>query len=114
VDTTYAAGDNLPGELPKPPTEAPPPVLASVQPDTLPVWASDTEVFWNGSGFTENSKIIWNDGEESTTFISPEKLSTIVKPGTVQAPLPYTLQTPVDSGKQTSNLPSPYQAKRCP
>jgi hypothetical protein len=103
VDTTYAAGENLPGDLPKPPAEALAPVLTSVQPDTLPVWAQDTDVFWNGSNFTENSKIIWNNNEEPTTFISATKLSTIVKPSTVQAPLPCTLETyVVDSGKETT------------
>jgi hypothetical protein len=82
-----------------------PPVLSSVEPNELPVWAQDTEVFWNGDNFTENSVIMWNDGEEATKFISAEKLSTIVKPSTVQAPLPYTLETyVVDQGKETSKL----------
>jgi hypothetical protein len=85
--------------------EAQAPVLSSLTPDTLPVWAQDTEVFWNGSGFTESSVIMWNNGQEVTKFISAEKLSTIVKPSTVQAPLPFTLETYVaDGGKQTAKL----------
>ena len=55
------------------------------KPAELPVWASDTEVYWNGSGFTESSMIVWNGAQEPTKFFS-DKLSTIVKPSTVQAP----------------------------
>ena len=82
-----------------------PPVLSSIEPNELPVWAQDTEVFFNGSNFTESSVIIWNNGEEATKFISAEQLSTIVKPSTVQAPLPFSLQAYVtDNGKQTTHL----------
>ena len=90
---------------PTEPEEDKAPVLTSLEPNELPVWAADTEVFWNGSGFTESSKIIWNHSAEPTKFISPEKLSTIVKPSTVQAPLPFALQTyVVDSGKESAKL----------
>jgi hypothetical protein len=81
------------------------PVLTSLEPNELPVWAQDTEVSWNGSGFTQAAKIMWNNGEEATRFISAERLSTIVKPSTVQAPLPFSLETyVVDNGKETSKL----------
>jgi hypothetical protein len=74
------------------------PSLTSVEPSNLPVWAMDTEVFWHGENFTENSKIIWNDGEEPTNFVSATRLSTIVKPSTVQVAPPYTIQTYVRDG----------------
>lgn len=100
VDPGYSPGANLPaGET------SGAPVLSSLEPAQLPVWAQDTEVFWNGSGFTQNSVIIWNNGQEPTKFISSNQLSTIVKPSTVQAPLPFTLETyVVDGGRQTSKL----------
>ena len=73
--------------------------LISIEPDTLPVWAQDTEVFFNGANFTENSMIVWNNGEEPTKFINSGVLSTIVKPSTVQAPLPFTLEAYVVEGE---------------
>jgi IPT/TIG domain len=94
-----------PTEPTAPPAEAPAPVLSSIDPAELPIWAQNTEVFFNGSGFTEASKIIWNDGEEPTKFVSAEQLSTLVKPSTVQAPLPFTLEAyVVDQGKASSKL----------
>ena len=99
------------GSIEPPPTEPPsveeaqPPVLLSVSPAELPVWAADTEVFWNGSGFTESSKIIWNNGEEPTKFIDTTKLSTIVKPSTVQVPPPFALETyVVDGDNETAKM----------
>jgi hypothetical protein len=92
-----------PGPGPEP--EPGPPVLTALEPAELPVWASDTEVFWVGSGFTENSSINWNGSEEPTKFISAERLSTIVKPSTVQVPPPFSLPTfVVDGDKQSEEL----------
>jgi IPT/TIG domain len=103
VDTTLPARiDQIKDEsAPEPPAESAP-VLTSLSPAELPVWAQDTEVFYNGSGFTDASVIIWNGSEEPTKFISATQLSTIVKPSTVQAPLPYTLQTSVKNGDKES------------
>jgi len=92
--------ENGGGNQPAPADESP--VLTSLTPNELPVWAQDTEVFWNGSNFTEASVIIWNNGEEATKFISATQLSTIVKPSTVQVPPPYSLQTSVKTGDKES------------
>ena len=108
VDASYwpkKAQELKEGVNPPEPAESQPPVLSSLEPDTLPVWAQDTEVFWKGSNFTEASMIVWNNGEEPTKFIDASTLSTIVKPSTVQAPLPYTLETYVRTGdKETAKL----------
>lgn len=108
VDPSFSPGANLPeGETPPENGggQAQAPVLSSLEPAQLPVWAQDTEVFWNGSGFTPNSVIIWNNGQETTKFVSANQLSTIVKPSTVQAPLPFTLETyVVEGGKQSAKL----------
>lgn len=102
VDPSFSPGANLPGSGGG---EAQAPVLSSLEPAQLPVWAQDTEVFFEGSGFTPNSVIIWNNGQEATKFVSANQLSTIVKPSTVQAPLPFTLETyVVEGGKQTAKL----------
>ena len=74
------------------PEEPEKPVLASLEPNQLPVWAQDTEVKFHGENFTVNSRIIWNGGEEPTGFIDDKTLSTIVKPSLVQTPPPVTVQ----------------------
>src|SRR4029077_866524 len=86
----------------EPPTEAPAPVLIGLEPNELPVWAEPTEVLFNGSNFTPSSKIVWNNGEEVTNFISATQLSTIVQPSTVQVPPPFTLQTFIRDGDKES------------
>jgi hypothetical protein len=105
VDPGFSEVKEKQGEVTPPSPEEPSLTLSSIDPAELPVWASDTEVFFNGSGFTEASRIIWNGGEEATKFVSPEQLSTLVKPSTVQAPLPFTLEAyVVDQGKASSKL----------
>jgi hypothetical protein len=69
------------------------------------VWAQDTEVYWVGSDFTERSKIIWNGAEEPTKFIDSGKLSTTVRPSTIQVTPPFPLETyVVDGDKETAKL----------
>ena len=87
---------------PEPEPEEEPPVLDSIIPATLPVWAQDTEVTFRGEGFTEESVINWNGGDEVTDFVSETELKTLVKPSTVQAPLPFELQTYVRNGDKQS------------
>jgi hypothetical protein len=84
------------------PEEPKAPVLTSLDPAQLPVWAQDTEVKFVGSGFTVNSRIIWNGGEEPTGFIDTQTLSTIVKPSTVGSPPPVTVQAWVKEGELES------------
>ena len=92
----------------KPPTEeeGEAPVLTSLEPNELPVWAQDTEVQFVGENFTQGgSVIIWNGSAEPTTFIDAQHLATIVKPSTVQVTPPVTVQAwVVTSGKESEKL----------
>ena len=96
--------ENAKPEPPEPPSESGP-VLSSIEPNELPVWAQDTLVSFRGENFTAGSVIMWNGSPEPTTFVASNELSTIVKPSTVQAPLPFTLQAwVVTSGKESEKL----------
>lgn len=104
--------DKKVGEV-EPPTEPPPveetepPVLSALEPNTLSVNAPDTTMLCKGSGFTAQSKIIWNGGEEPTNFGDGSTVSTLVKPSTVDpgVPLPFTLPVLVRTGElETSPL----------
>jgi hypothetical protein len=94
------------GEVKPPePVEPLPPELLSLEPAELPVWAQDTPVQFVGRNFTMTSVIVWNGGDEPTSFIDAEHLSTIVKPSTVQVPAPYVVQAWVkEGGTETAKL----------
>jgi IPT/TIG domain len=79
------------------------PTIISIEPDTLTVPGPDTEVVLTGTGFNENSQIMWNGSAEPTTYIDPEHLSTIAKPSTVEAELPFTLPVAVLNGSILSD-----------
>jgi hypothetical protein len=82
------------------PKEAP--VLISLEPESLAVPGPDSEVVITGTGFTQESIIVWNHGDELTEFVNETELKTLVKPSTVEAPLPFTLPVQVRNGNQTS------------
>jgi hypothetical protein len=79
------------------------PVIVSLEPNTLVVSAADTEVVVTGANFDEESIIVWNGGDEVTTFVDPQHLKTTVKPSTVQAELPFALPVAVRNNMNTSN-----------
>jgi IPT/TIG domain. len=74
------------------------PTVTSVEPNTLTVADPETEAVITGSGFTTESVIVWNGGDEATAFIDGEHVSTIVRPSTVEAPLPCTIPVAVRNG----------------
>lgn len=95
----------VPPTEPPPVEEAGPPVLSALEPAQLSVGAPDTTVLVKGSGFTAESVIIWNGGEEVTNFGDAETLSTLVKPSTVSPdlPLPFSLPVKVKTGALESS-----------
>ena len=117
-DAGAALPDNtLPGDLPPPSEEIPPAVadavLTSLEPAELSVSAPDTTVLVKGENFTEESVIVWNNGDEPTTFGDPTSLSTMVKPSTVDpgVPLPFSVPVKVRTGeKETAELPFTFVA----
>jgi hypothetical protein len=80
------------------------PALTSLAPATLTVPGPDSELILQGTGFNENSIINWNGGDEPTEFVSETELRTVVKPSTVEAPLPFTLPIYVHHGGLKSNV----------
>lgn len=83
------------------------PTVTSIEPNTLTVTDPETEAVVTGTGFTTQSVIYWNGADEATAFIDSEHVSTIVKPSTVEAPLPFTLPVAVRNGIQLSD-PVPF------
>jgi IPT/TIG domain len=65
------------------------------------VGGADVTMSVIGSGFTAESKIYFNGGEEPTTLVSPTEVTTVVKPSTASGP--WTLPVWVQNGSEQSN-----------
>jgi IPT/TIG domain len=78
----------------------PPPVLSSLSPDTAAIGDPDVVMTATGSGFTANSVINFNGGDEPTTFVSDTELSTTVRPSTATTAGSYPVL--VKNGPQAS------------
>lgn len=85
-------------ELP-PPSQAP--VINSLDPNTAVVGGPDVTMTVNGSGFTSQSVIVWNGGDEPTTFVSNTQVTTGVKPSTASGP--WSIPVAVRNGDKVSN-----------
>jgi hypothetical protein len=55
-----------------------------------------------GSGFTEASVIVFNGGDERTTFVDPTRVTTIIKPELVGQPI--TVPVHVRNHMRVSNI----------
>lgn len=80
------------------------PVIAELTPDSASVPGPDFDLVVRGENFSEESVINWNGGDEPTEFVSAEELRTLVKPSTVQTPLPFTLPVCVKTGQLSSGI----------
>ena len=58
------------------------PVLTSLDPNAAVIGGPDLDLSALGSGFDANSVIVFNGGEEPTTFVAENELTTTVKPST--------------------------------
>jgi IPT/TIG domain len=94
--STYSS--RIPADVNRGPDVPVGPTVTSIEPNTLTVSDPETEVVITGSGFTTESVIVWNGGDEATGFIDGEHVSTIVQPSTVEAPLPCTIPVAVRNG----------------
>lgn len=63
------------------------PTVTTLTPATAVVGGVDIVLEVNGTGFTPWSYIIWNGSAERTTYVSPTKLTTVVKPSTASGPV---------------------------
>ena len=63
-----------------------PPVLTSIAPDTAEVGGAALTLTATGTGFTPNAVIVFNGGDEPTTWVSPTTVTTQVRPATASGP----------------------------
>jgi len=91
------------------------PILTSISPDTAEVGGADLTLTATGSGFTASSVIVFNGGDEPTTFVSPTELTTGVKPSTASGAVavPITIRNGAQvSAPQTFTFTDPEGATR--
>ena len=77
------------------------PTIASLDPSTAQMGAADLTMTVNGTGFTPTSIIVFNGGDEPTTYVSATQVSTGVKPSTVGAAVAVPVK--VRNGAKDSN-----------
>ncbi len=53
-------------------------VITTLDPTTKQAQSGEFTLMVNGSGFTANSKVLWNGAERATTFVSATKLSATI------------------------------------
>lgn len=87
-----------PGYEPNPPA---PPVVTLLNPTSAQVGAAALTLSVLGTGFTDTSEILWNNGAEPTTFVSATEITTGVDPTTASGP--YTVPIQVSNGGAISN-----------
>lgn len=86
-----------------PDVEAPPLALTALEPSSAFIGSDDVVMVCTGTGFTFNSVIVFNGGDEVTQFISDTQVSTIVKPSLAGTPGVYPVFVRDDVG-QTEQL----------
>jgi hypothetical protein len=71
-----------------------PPILTQLVPSAAAIGDPPVVMTVNGSGFTSQSIIVFNGGDEPTTFVSDTELSTVIKPSLASAPgtVPVTVR----------------------
>jgi hypothetical protein len=98
------------------------PVLTSLEPATAAIGGPDFTLRVHGTGFNEESVIVWNGADEPTTLESDVVVTTIVKPSMVAAAV--DLPVHVRNGDELSNalgfsftgidpVPDPQQGGEC-
>jgi hypothetical protein len=70
------------------------PVVTSLSPNTAAIGGADVEMTVAGTGFSEESVIVFNGGDEVTAYESATALKTTVKPSlaTVEGPVPVAVR----------------------
>lgn len=73
-------------------TVAPRPVLERVSPRSMPAEGENVTLHVFGTGFTPRSQIVFNGGLETSVFVSPTELTTLVEGATATTPGDYPVQ----------------------
>ena len=91
------------------------PVLNSISPNNAVIGGEDLTMEVIGSGFLEESVIVFNGGEEPTTFVSATRLTTIVKPSTATTPGTYPVGVVGADGEASFTFTeAPLRSRRAP
>lgn len=88
--------------IPEPIPEPEPLTLTALEPNTASITDADFDGHLRGTGFTEDTVIIWNGAPEPTTFVDSTDIFTLVKPSVVTAPT--VLDVYVVDGAQASGI----------
>jgi hypothetical protein len=91
-DTEEAPVEEPPAEEAK--ADGPTPTVTGILPNNAKVGGDDLVLSVYGSNFTEDTKILFNNGEEPTEFVDASRVRTIVKPSTASGPaiVPITVK----------------------
>jgi hypothetical protein len=81
-----------------------PAVLTSITPDTAVIGDPDLTLSAIGTGFTAESVIVFNGGDEPTTFVSATEVTTGVKPSTATTAGAYPVFVRGADGAETASL----------
>jgi hypothetical protein len=84
---------------PEPEPPADPVTVTSLEPASASITDPDFEGHIRGTGFTEDTVIVWNGGDEPTHFVDSTDVWTTVKPSVVTSPT--TVSVTVRNGDQT-------------
>jgi hypothetical protein len=84
-----------------PPEPLPQPVLNSINPSSATIGGPDLTMNVNGSKFVDGSVIVFNNGDEPTTFESVSQLSTVIRPSTALVPGSYPVYVRNPDGQRT-------------
>jgi len=91
-----SAVQSLLPSIPEPPVEV---TVTALEPATASIADDDFEGHIRGTGFTEETVIVWNGADEPTRFVDATDVWTTVVPSVVTAPT--TLQVTVRNGDET-------------
>lgn len=91
-------------DRPEQPPEPAPPVIDYLNPASMVVGSNDTPLHVLGSGFTAESVIVFNGGDEPTTFYSAAQVMTIVKPSTASGAVTVPIQVRNSDGQISNSV----------
>ena len=66
------------------PGEAEPPTVTSIEPTSAALGAPDVTLHVYGTGFTPDTVILFNGGEEPTTYVVASEVTTLLRPSSAE------------------------------
>lgn len=89
----------------EPPAPVPAPTLEALDPgEAVCGDIEDITMHVYGAGFTEQSVITFNGGDEPTDYVNATKLTTVVKPSTAETPGEYPVTVRNSDGQESAPI----------